>query len=134
MRKSLLTLTVVILALAAAVLAVVGFTAPRTSATSSLCHSTTLSIKAPRTAKAGTTVKVTGREARAPAHTVKATLQYRKATATRWKNGASANLSSSGAYSLKWKAPAKTGKYKLRVRVTHVSASNKSAVKTIAVK
>ena len=34
---------------------------------------------------------------------------------------------SSGAYSLKWKAPAKKGKYKIRVRVTHSGTSNTSA-------
>jgi hypothetical protein len=134
MRKSLLTLTVVILALASAVLAVVGVTAPRTSATPSLCHSTTLSIKAPASAAAGASVRVTGREAQAPAHTVKATLQFKKATAAKWTNGASANLSSSGSYSLKWKAPAKKAKYKLRVRVTRGGASNTSAVKTVTVK
>ncbi len=134
MRKSLLTLTIVILAFAAAVLAVVGLTAPRTSATPSLCHSTVLSIKAPASTTSGSTIKVTGAEAQKPAHTVKATLQFRKATATAWINGASANLSSSGTYSLKWKAPAKAGKYKLRVRVTHSGASNKSAVKTVTVK
>lgn len=134
MRKPLLTLTVVILALAAAVLAVVGITAPRTSATSSLCHSTVLSIKAPASTARGTTIKVTGGEAQTPAHTVKATLQYRKATATAWINGNSANLSSKGTYSLRWKAPAMTGKYKLRVRVTHSGASNTSAAKTITVK
>lgn len=134
MRKPLLMLTVVILTIASAVLAVVGLTAPRTGATSSLCHSTTLSIKAPASTTSGTTIKVTGAEAKKPAHTVKATLQFRKATATKWTNGSSANLSSSGTYSLKWKAPAKTGKYKLRVRVTYSGTSNKSAVRTITVK
>jgi hypothetical protein len=133
MRKPLVALTIGILAIAAAVLAVAGATAPRTNATSSLCHSTTLSIKAPKTATAGKAIKVTGGEAQTPAHTVKATLQFRKATATSWKNGTSANLSSTGTYSLKWKAPAKKGKYKLRVRVTHNGTSNASAVKTVRV-
>lgn len=129
MRKAL---TIGILGLAVAVMAFAGITAPKTSATSSLCHSTTLSIKAPTSVKAGRTIAVTGSEARRPAHTVKATLQYRKATSTRWLNGASANLSS-GAYSLKWKAPSTKGKYKIRVRVTHSGASNRSATKTVSV-
>ncbi len=129
MRKAL---TIGILALAVAVMAFAGITAPKTSATTSLCHSTTLSIKAPTSVKAGRTITVTGREARTPAHTVKATLQYRKATSTRWLNGASANLSS-GAYSLKWKAPSRKGKYKIRVRVTHSGASNRSVVRTVSV-
>ena len=133
MRKPLVALTIGILAIAAAVLAVAGVTAPRTSATSSLCHSTTLSIKAPTKATAGKTIKVTGGEAQTPAHTVKATLQFKKATASSWKNGASSNLTSSATYSLKWKAPSAKGKYKLRVRVTHNSASNTSAVKTVRV-
>ncbi len=134
MRKALLTLTIGAVAVAAAVMAVAGITAPRTSATPSLCHSSTLSISAPRTATAGKSIKVTGGEPQTPAHTVKATLQYRKATAKAWKNGASANLSSSGAYSLKWKAPSAKGKYKVRVRVTHSSSSNTSAAKTVTVK
>ncbi len=129
MRKAL---TIGILALAVAVMAFAGITAPKTSATTSLCHTTTLSIKAPTSVKAGRTITVTGREARTPDHPVKATLQYRKATSTRWLNGASANLTS-GAYSLKWKAPSTKGKYKIRVRVTHSGASNPSATKTVSV-
>jgi hypothetical protein len=134
MRRPLLALTIVALALAGAVMAVAGVTATKSGATSAYCHSTALSIKTPATAKAGKTVKVTGAEARTPAHTVKATLQFKKASASKWTNGKSASLSSSGAYSLKWKAPAKKGKYKVRVRVSHLSASNTSAVKTIRVK
>lgn len=130
MRKAL---TIGILALAVAAMAFAGVTAPKTSATSSLCHSTTLSIKAPTSVKAGKRITVTGAEARTPSHTVKATLQYRKATVKKWSNGASQNLSS-GAYSLKWKAPAKKGKYKIRVRVTYSGTSNPSAVKTVTVK
>jgi len=134
MRKALLTLTIGVVAVAAAVMAVAGVTAPRTSATTAYCHSTALSITAPKTATAGKSVMVTGAEARTPEHTVKATLQYKKATATAWKNGASANLSASGSYSLKWKAPSVKGKYKVRVRVLHLSASNTSAAKTVTVK
>jgi hypothetical protein len=134
MRKALLTLTIGVVAVAAAVMAVAGVSAPRTSATPAYCHSTALSITAPKTATAGKSIKVTGAEAQVPAHTVKATLQYRKATATAWKNGASANLSASGSYSLKWKAPTAKGKYKVRVRVLHGSASNASAAKSVTVK
>ncbi len=126
--------TIGILVLAVAAMAFAGVTAPKTGATASLCHSTKLSIKAPKTVKARKSITVTGSEARAPAHTVKATLQYRRATATKWSNGASRNLSSSGAYSLKWRAPAKKGKYKIRVRVTQYGASNTSAVRTVTVK
>jgi methionine-rich copper-binding protein CopC len=133
MRKPLLALTIAILAVAGAVMAVAGVTAPKSDATSSLCHSTKLTIKAPTSVKARKSVTVSGAEVQKPAHTVKATLQYKKATASAWKNGASQNLSS-GAYSLKWKAPSAKGKYKLRVRVTHNSASNTSATRTITVK
>jgi hypothetical protein len=35
---------------------------------------------------------------------------------------------------MKWKAPAKKGKYKLRVRVAYSGVSNTSAVKTVTVK
>jgi hypothetical protein len=130
MRKAL---TIGILALAVATMAFAGISAPKTSATASLCHSTALSIKAPTSVRAGRTITVTGAEARTPGHTVKATLQYRRATVKKWTNGASKNLSS-GAYSLKWKAPARKGKYKLRVRVTFSGTSNVSAVRTVTVK
>ena len=126
-------LTIGILAVAVAVMAFAGISAPKSDATQQLCHSSTLSIKAPVTAKAGKSIAVTGSEPQTPAHTVKATLQYRLSTSKTWVNGKSTNLSS-GAYSLKWKAPAKKGKYKIRVRVTHSGTSNTSAVKTVTVK
>jgi hypothetical protein len=134
MRKTLTIGTIGILAAAVAVMAFAGITAPKTNATSSLCHSTTLSIAAPTSAKSGRRITVTGAEAQAPAHTVTATLQSRLSTSRKWVNGASAKLTSAGAYSLKWKAPAKKGKYKIRVRVTHSGTSNTSAVKTVTVK
>jgi hypothetical protein len=134
MRKALTIGTIGILAVAVAVMAVAGVTAPKTSATSSLCHSTSLSIKAAASVKAGKSIMVTGAEARAPSHTVKATLQSRLSTSSKWVNGASGNLAAAGAYSLKWKAPAKKGKYKVRVRVSANGASNMSAVKTVTVK
>jgi hypothetical protein len=134
MRKPLLALTIAILAVAGAVLAVAGVTAPKSGATPTLCHSTTLSIKAPASVKTGKTATVTGGEAQTPDHQVTATLQFKKASASAWKNGASKSLSSTGTYSLKWKAPSAKGKYKLRVRVTHSGTSNTSATKTISVK
>jgi hypothetical protein len=133
MRKTLLTLTIGVVAVAAAVMAIAGVTAPRTSATTAFCHSTALSISAPSTATAGQTVQITGGEARVPQHSVKATLQYKKSTAKAWKNGASASLNGSGGYSLNWKAPSVKGKYKVRVRVTHGSASNMTSAKTVKV-
>jgi ABC-type uncharacterized transport system YnjBCD substrate-binding protein len=133
MRKALLALTIGIVAVAAAVMGIAGITAPKSDATSAFCHSTALSITAPSTATAGKTVQITGAEAAVPQHDVKATLQYRKSTAKAWKNGASANLDGSGGYSLKWKAPSVKGKYKVRVRVAHSSASNASAAKTVKV-
>ncbi len=131
MRK---VVTIGILVLAVAAMAFAGVTAPRTSATPSLCHSTKLSIKAPKSVKARRSITVTGAEARAPAHAVKATLQYRRATASKWTNGASKNLSSAGAYSLRWRAPAKKGKYKIRVRVKYSGSANTSAVRTVLVR
>jgi hypothetical protein len=125
--------TIGILAVAVAVMAFAGITAPKTDATSSLCHSSTLSISAPASVKSGKKITVAGAEPQTPAHTVTATLQSRLSTAKKWVNGASADLSS-GAYSLKWKAPTKKGKYKIRVRVTHSGTSNTSAVKTVTVK
>ena len=133
MRKALTTLTIGILAIAVAVMAVAGVSAPKTSATSSLCHSSKLSIKAPASVKARKRITVTGSEPQPPAHKVNATLQFRKSTTKKWTNGKSTTLTS-GAYSLKWKAPAKKGKYKIRVRVTHSGSSNTSAVKTVTVK
>ena len=80
MRKALTIGTIGILAVAVAVMAVAGITAPRTSATTSLCHSTALSIKAAASVKAGKSITVTGAEAKAPAHSVRATLQSRLST------------------------------------------------------
>ena len=134
MRRSLTTLTIGIVAVAVAVMAFAGVTAPRSGANPTLCHSTTLSIKAPLSVRAGGRITVTGAEARPPTHTVKATLQSRRATAKRWINGASGTLSSSGAYSLKWRAPATKGKYKIRVRVTYSGVANTSVVRTVTVK
>ena len=132
MKKRLTTVTVVAAVLAAAVMVFAAVDTARSSATPSLCHSTAVSIKAPATAKAGRTVTVSGAEAQKPAHDVTATLQYRLGAGA-WKNGASQSLKN-GAYSLKWKAPAKKGTYQLRVRVSAAGASNTSAVKKIAVK
>jgi hypothetical protein len=133
MKKTITISTLAVVALAGALMLFAGVSAPRTSATPALCHSTKLSISAPASALAGATIKVTGSEARTPQHPVKATLQSRLSTSTKWVNGASANLSGAG-YSLKWKAPAKKGTYKIRVRVTQGSASNTSATKRVVVK
>ena len=132
MRKALTTLTLGILALAVAVMAVAAISAPKSDATPSLCHSSALSITAPATATAGTSITVTGSEPQPPAHRVDATLQYRLSSSKTWVNGKSTQLKS-GAYSLKWKAPSKKGKYKIRVRVTHSGTSRASAVKTVTV-
>jgi hypothetical protein len=134
MGQALKALTIGILAVAVGVMAFAGITAPKTDATPSLCHSTTLSISAARSVKSGKRITVKGAEASTPAHAVKATLQSHRSTSRTWVNGASANLSSTGTYSLKWKAPAKKGKYKIRVRVTHSGTSSTSAVKTVTVK
>ena len=133
MKKRLTSVTVIAVVLAAAVMVFAAVYTARSSATSSLCHSTALSIKAPATAKAGKTITVTGAEAQTPAHDVTATLQYKLATASGWKNGASASLKN-GSYSLKWKAPSKKGAYQLRVRVAKSGASNLSATKKVTVK
>jgi hypothetical protein len=133
MRKALTTLTIGILAIAVAVMAVAGITAPKTDAHPSLCHTTLLSIAAPASVQSGKRITVTGGEAQVPGHTVKATLQSRLSTSKTWVNGATANLSSTGAYSLRWKAPVKKGKYKLRVRVTYSGTSNSSVAKTVTV-
>ena len=133
MKRTITISTLAAVVVAGAVMLFAGVTAPRTNATPALCHSTKLSIKAPASVKAGKRITVTGSEAQTPAHAVKATLQSRLSTSKKWVNKASTNLSN-GSYSLKWKAPAKKGKYKLRVRVTHGSASNTSVVKTVRVK
>lgn len=133
MKKTITISTLAAVVIAGAVMLVAGVTAPRTNATASLCHSSTLSISAPASVLAGKTIKVTGSEPQTPAHTVKATLQSRRSTSTKWINGSYVNLTF-GSYALKWKAPARKGKYKIRVRVTHSGASHTSAVKTVTVK
>jgi len=133
MKRTITISTLAAVALAGAVMLFAGVTAPRTSATPALCHSTTLTIKAPTSVAAGKTITVKGTLGRTPPHTVKATLQSRLSTSTRWVNRTSANLTA-GSYALKWKAPLKKAKYKLRVRITNAGVSNKSAVRTVVVK
>ena len=132
MKKTLTSLTVVALALTAAVMVFAVVVTSRSSATPSLCHSTALSLTAPQTATAGASVQITGSTGQPPAHDVNATLQYKLGTAKSWKNGPSAALSN-GSYTLSWKAPAKTGVYKLRVRISHLSSSHTSAAKKVTV-
>jgi len=133
MKKTLTGLTVAAVALAAAVMAFAAVDAPRTGATTALCHMTELTIAAPAAVKAGKTLRVAGAEAVPPSHPVKATLQYKPPKGTSWKNGPSTNLSN-GAYVLKWKAPAKKGVYKIRVRVSRQSTFNTSATLKVNVK
>ena len=132
MKKALAGITIAIVAIAGGVMAIAGITAPQSGATSSYCHTLTLSITAPATVAAGKTIKVTGGEPQPPAHTVTATLQSRLSTSKKWVNGATVTLKG-GAYSIKWKAPTKKGTYKVRVRVTHSGASHASAAVTVAV-
>jgi hypothetical protein len=133
MKRTITISTMAAVVVAGAVMLFAGVTAPRTSATPALCHSTTLPITAAASVKAGRAITVKGALAQTPAHTVKARLQSRLSTSKKWINGASANLSAGG-YSLKWKAPAKKGKYKIRVRITNAGVSNRSAVRTVRVK
>ena len=58
MRKPLLAVTVVLLALTGAVVAFAGVSAQKSRATAALCHSTTLSIKAPTSVAAGNTINL----------------------------------------------------------------------------
>ena len=133
MKRTLTTLTISALVMATAALVGLGLASPRSSATPSLCHANKPVIAVgSTTVAAGQTLSVTGGEPQVPQHGVTATLQYRLSTAKVWKNGKSKSLSGA-AYSLSWKAPAKKGKYKLRVRVTHAGASNTTATKTITV-
>jgi len=133
MKKTITISTLAAVVIAGAIMLFAGVTAPQTNATSGLCHAAKPSISVDATATAGSTVAVTGSEAQTPQHSVKATLQSKLSTSKKWVNGASGSLSGAG-YSLKWKAPAKKGTYKVRVRVTHASASNTSAAKTVVVK
>jgi uncharacterized lipoprotein YajG len=132
MKKSITISTLAAVAIAAAVMAFAGVAAPQTSATPSLCHASKPSITAPASVAARTKVAITGSLGSAPAHGVTATLQTKRSTSKKWTNVASGNLSGGG-YSLNWKAPAKKGTYKLRVRVAHASASNTSAAQTVTV-
>ena len=132
MKKALAVITIAIVAIAGGVMAVAGITAPQSGATSSYCHTLTLSITAPATVAAGKTIKVTGGEPQPPAHTVTATLQSRLSTSKKWVNGKSVSLKG-GAYSIKWRASIKKGTYKIRVRVTYGGASHSSAAATVTV-
>jgi hypothetical protein len=134
MKRTLTTITILVLAVAAATMVGMGLAAPKTSATASICHAAKPGIALGSTTVAhGLTVSVTGGLVQGvPQHGVTATLQYRLSSAKTWKNGPSKPLNGA-AYSITWKAPAKTGAYKVRVRVSHAGASNTSVAKAIAV-
>ena len=133
MRKRLAGVTLAALVLAAGAMVFAAVDASRSGATSTLRHSSKLSIKAPATATPGGTIEITGSEPRTPKHGVTATLQYKVSTSRKWRNGPSADLSGAS-YTISWTVPAKKGKYKVRVVVSHLSASRTSAVKRITVK
>ncbi len=133
MKRTLTTLTISVLVIATAAMVGLGLASPKTEAHTSLCHANKPAIAvAATTVVHGQTLLVTGGEPQVPGHSVKATVQYHLSSSKIWKNGASKNLSGA-AYSISWKAPAKKGKYKIRVRVTYSGVFNTSATKSVTV-
>jgi len=130
-------LTIVLLVLMVSVMGYAGVTAPSITAQPDTCHSTAVALKARDTVRARRTLTLTVSLARGLDHGLNLTLQYRKATSSTWRAYGNQALMHSSPYQLKWKAPARTGKYKLRVKVEYTdieSATTYSAVKTVRVK
>lgn len=125
--------SLVILVLFVSAVGIAWTSAPKSGATSTICHSTKLSIKSASTVKTGRKLKVTGQVARSLGdHYLMATLQWRKASVATWKNGATVTMSTKY-YTLSWKAPAKKGKYKIRVRAQYSGENLMTATRTVTV-
>ena len=130
-------LTIVLLVLMVSVMGYAGVTAPSITAQPDTCHSTAVALKARDTVRARRTLTLTLSLAQPLVHDFNLTLQYRKATSSTWRTYGAQLLMRSSPYQLKWKAPARTGKYKLRVKVEYTdieSQTTYSAVKTVRVR
>ena len=130
-------LTIVLLVLMVLVMGYAGVTAPSITAQPDTCHSTAVALKARDTVRVRRTLTLTVSVTRSLGHYLSLTLQYRKATASTWRTYGSQVLMHDSPYQLKWKAPARTGRYKLRVKVVYTdteTATTVPPVKTVRVK
>jgi len=129
MKKKVRALSIFAIVMACAAMMTVIVASSKASTTTTLCHSTSLSISA----TVGKSITVQGSLGKKPQHVVKATLQTRLSTSSKWTNRSTVKFSGAK-YSIKWAIPAKKGTYKVRVRISHLTASRMSATRAIKVK
>jgi hypothetical protein len=130
-------LTIVLLALMGSVMGYAGLTAPSITARPDECHSTAIALKARDSVPVRRALTLTVSVMRSLDHGLSLTLQYRKATSSTWRTYGNQVLMHDSPYQLKWKAPGRTGRYKLRVKVQWTGAETEttySAVKTVRVR
>jgi hypothetical protein len=113
-------LTVATVAAACAVMAFAGVTAQQSSARSTACHTfPPVVAKAKSTVKHGGTVTVTVSLGKSLDHGLSLSVQYRQPGSAAWRAYGAATLMAQSPVIVKWKAPKRTGMYKLRVKAEY---------------
>jgi len=130
-------LTIVLLVLTVSLVGYAGVSAPSITAQSVTCHGKTVALKSRDTVRARRTLTLTVSLTQTLDHELYVTLQYRKATSPTWRVSGTPVLIHDSTHQFKWKAPKRTGKYKLRVKVEYTDIATEitySKVKTVRVK
>jgi hypothetical protein len=113
-------LTIAILAVACAVMVFAGVTAQQSGARSTACHTfPPIAAKAKPSVKHGRTVTVMVSLAESLRHGVSVSVQYRRPGSAKWLAYGTSSLMAQSPIAVKWKAPKRTGKYKLRVKAEY---------------
>jgi len=114
-------LTVAILAVACAVMVYAGASAQQSRARSTACHvGYPIAIKAKASVKHGRAVTVTVSLTKSLRHGLSVTMQYRRSSSSKWSvYGTATQMTQTPFSGLRWKAPKRTGKYKLRVKAEY---------------
>jgi hypothetical protein len=132
-------LTVAILAVACAVMVYAGASARQSGTRSTACHTAyPIAIKAKSSVKHGRTVTVTVSLTKSLRHGLSVTMQYRRSSSSKWSAyGTATQMTQTPFSGVRWRAPKRTGKYKLRVKAEFGddtgSGTSYSGVRTITV-
>jgi hypothetical protein len=113
-------LTIAILAMACAVVVFAGATAQQSGASSTVCHTyPPVAAKAKSSVRHGRAVSITVSLAESLRHGLSVSVQYREPGSAKWRASGTATLMAQSPVTVKWKAPKRTGKYKLRVKAEY---------------
>jgi hypothetical protein len=113
-------LTVAILAVACAVMVSAGVTAQQSRARSTACHTfPPIAAKAKSAVRHGRTVALTVSLAESLRHGLSLTVQYRPPGSSTWRAYGTATLMAQSPVVVEWRAPKRTGRYKLRVKAEY---------------